>query len=333
MSQYSITALGNSLLDTEFQVSNDLLKELSIPKGHMTLVTRQEQDKIIHFLKNKGLSPKNSYGGSAANSVVAAQQFGSTGYFNGKVGLDSEGKLFISAMEATGTAVNSTTHKSLATGRCLVLITPDAERSMLTYLGASSTLAIEDVNKKSISSSKYLYLEGYLVTSDSSFEAAKHAALQAKQHNKKIALSISDPFVAKEFNQRLMELIEVGIDTIFCNEEEAQTLTKSQDTHTAIDKIQNLANCIAITKNNQGSIVIVNKEKNIIPPFRVEAIDTTGAGDMCAGAFMYAIDHNFAPNKAGVFANFAASRMVTVVGSRLDYEYCQLILKSAANIL
>ena len=236
-------------------------------------------------------------------------------------------------MEATGTTVHSTTHNSLATGRCLVLITPDAERSMLTYLGASSTLAIEDVNKKSISSSKYLYLEGYLVTSDSSFEAAKHAALEAKQQNKKLALSISDPFVAKDFNKCLMELIAIGMDTIFCNEEEALTLTQSENISNAIGKIQNLAKCVAITKSNQGSVVITNKEKYILPPFRVEAVDTTGAGDMYAGAFLYAIDHNFAPNKAGLFANFAASRMVTVVGSRLDYEYCQLILKSAANIL
>ena len=212
-------------------------------------------------------------------------------------------------METTGTTVHSTAHESMATGRCLVLITPDAERSMLTYLGASSTLAAEDIDEKSISSSKYIYLEGYLVTSDSGFKAAKHAALQAKQQNKKLSLSISDPFVAKDFNTRLMELIEIGMDTIFCNEKEAQTLTKSENTNNAIDKIQNLAKCVAITKSNKGSVVITNKEKYILPPFRVEAVDTTGAGDMYAGAFLYAIDHNFPINKAGIFANFAASRI------------------------
>ena len=330
MTKYDVYALGNALLDIEFEVSPEVLQNLGIDKGVMTLLDRDSQDKIVSNLAQH--DQKRSCGGSAANTSIAVSQFGGKAFYSCKVADDEQGKFYTQDLIDCGVATNLESHspESGVTGKCLVFVTPDADRTMNTFLGISGEFSNEELVTEAIENAKYTYIEGYLVSSDSSKAAAIEAREIAKQAGNKVAFTLADLNMVKFFKQGLLEIIGDGVDFLFANEGEAMLMAETEDFATAVDYLKTLAQGFAITRGAKGSVIFDGQQLIEIEPFPVEAIDTVGAGDMYAGAFLYGITNGMNYSQAGKLASLASSKIVTTLGARLKTDEVMALLDRAA---
>jgi len=335
MKKYQIYGVGAALVDTEVVVTNEFLSTHKIDKGIMTLVDEERQFELLAALDSHHV--KRSCGGSACNTIVAASCFGSTGFYSAKVAEDDDGRFFIEDLQATGVdfhyvAANARANASASasasasiTGKCLVMVTDDAERTMNTFLGASLELTSNEIDETSLISSEWLYLEGYLVTDESRTNVAVQAMELAKASQVKTSLSLSDPFVVQVFGDNLLKVIGNGIDLLFCNSHEARSFTNTQSTEAAAEQLKKYAKTFVITRGAEGSLSFDGTDLVQTAGVSANAVDTNGAGDMFAGAFLYAINagHNYA--WAAKFANAASARVVSQFGPRIDaVEYEQI---------
>ena len=323
--KYQIYGIGAALVDTEIIVADAFLKEHKIDKGLMTLVDEARQFDLLEVLNSQSHHVKRSCGGSACNTIVAASCFGSKTFYSGKVADDVDGKFFVEDLQSTGVDFHNAEASSGVTGKCLVMVTEDAERTMNTFLGASLELTSNEVDEKALINSDWLYLEGYLVTDDARTNVAIRAMECARANQMKTSLSLSDPFVVKVFKENLMKVISVGVDLLFCNSDEARSFTKTHTTEDAAKELKKYAKTFVITRGAGGSLSFDGKNLLQTPGVAANAVDTNGAGDMYAGAFLYAINegHNYA--WAGKFANAASARVVSQFGPRVGpLEYKQI---------
>jgi sugar/nucleoside kinase (ribokinase family) len=318
--RYKVYGLGNALVDTEIQVEDDELQQMGVEKGLMTLVDGDKQQGMVHYLRNHMITANRASGGSAANTVIAATRFGGTGFYSCKVANDDNGDFYLADLEAAGVEHNWVgARENGTTGRCLVLISPDAERSMNTYLGISETMATTELSAAAIADSEYLYIEGYLVTSDTSRTAAVEARKLAEAAGVKTAISFSDPGMVEFFRDGLMDMVgENGVDLMFCNEAEALGWAGTDELAVAVESIKQVARSFAITLGANGALVFDGESEIRIDAHNVEAVDTNGAGDMFAGAFLYAITHGHDYRTAGEFASLASAKVVSRFGPRLS---------------
>ena len=332
MKKYDIYGIGSAIVDTEVVVSDSFLKENEISKGLMTLVEENRQSSLIGSLTSQRIPVKRSCGGSACNTVVAASRFGSKAFFSGKVASDDEGDFFVKDLKRAAVDFHKVEATAGVTGRCLVMVTPDAERTMNTYLGASLDLSSNEIDLDSLENSNWLYIEGYVVTDDERTVVARDATVYAKEKGVKTSLSLSDPFVVEVFSDNLKTIIgDDGIDLLFCNGDEARNFTDTHTIEAAAEALKKYAKTFVITRGPGGSLVYDGKEIIHTPGVMTNAIDTNGAGDMFAGAFLYAItcgkDYAWAAN----FANAASARVVSQFGPRIKViEY--ISLKQQFNI-
>ncbi|NJL83749.1 MAG: adenosine kinase [Chloroflexaceae bacterium] len=328
MRKYNVYGLGNALLDIEYEVTAELLSDLNIHKGVMTLVEEDRQAEIIAFLSDQ--TPKMSGGGSAANSMVAIANWGESGFYSCKVADDGMGTLYLEDLQRCGVETNLETSQREAgvTGKCLVFVTPDADRTMNTFLGITANLSEGELVVEALRESEYLYIEGYLMPSPSAKTAALKALEIARAADVKTVLSLSDPNMVTYFGEDLREIMGLGLDFMFCNEDEALKLTQTTDLATAIADLRQLSRGFALTRGPRGSIVWNGQELLEIAAVPVQAIDTVGAGDMYAGAFLYGLTHGLGYGGAGKLASAAAARLVTRYGPRLDREVLQSLLFS-----
>lgn len=315
---YHIYGIGAALVDTEIDVTDSDLAELGITKGQMTLVDAGRQQQLVDYLSGHLVHSRRASGGSAANTIIAASYFGAKAFYSCKVARDDNGSFYLNDMDAAGVACNVYDHVGDGvTGKCLVLITPDAERTMLTHLGISETLCRQALDHDAVSRSQYAYIEGYLVTSPSGRAAAIELRETAERHGVKTALSLSDPGMVQFFGDGLREMIGNGVDLLFCNELEAQGFTGTEDTAAAAKVLGQYAKTFAITCGARGALVHDGNTLHTIAPHQVKAVDTNGAGDMFAGAFLYAITHGHSFVDAGRLASRAAAEVVSSYGPRL----------------
>ena len=326
MTKYDVYALGNALLDIEFEVSPNTLKELGVDKGVMTLLDRDSQDKIVSSLTE--YDQKRSCGGSAANTVIAVSQFGGKAFYSCKVADDEPGKFYTKDLIDCGIATNLDTHdpESGVTGKCLVFVTPDADRTMNTFLGISANFSEAELVPEAIKNAEYTYIEGYLVSGDSSKQAAIKAKEIAQAAGKKVAFTLADLNMVKFFKPGLLEIIGSGVDFLFANESEAMLMADTEDFDTAVEHLKTLATGFAITRGAAGSVIYDGKKLIEIEPFSVKAIDTVGAGDMYAGAFLYGITNGMSYEDAGRLASLASAKIVTSLGARLKTEEVKALL-------
>lgn len=326
MKKYNVYGLGNALVDMEFQVDTEILKELNINKGVMTLVDEAQQNSIMS--KFQKLPCKKSSGGSAANTVVAVSQLGGQSFYSCKVAEDEIGSFYLKDLEKCGVAHNwqNGCQERGITGKCLVMVTPDADRTMSTFLGISSTLSEEEIVEEALVDSEYLYLEGYLVSSPTAKAAGLKARDIARSEGVKTAFSLSDPTMTQFFRKDLEEVIGSGLDLIFSNEVEALSLAQTSDLNQAIAHLQTLAKTFAITLGAKGSLIFDGEKIIEIAPLPVQAVDTVGAGDIYAGALLYGITHGMSYTEAGNLASRAAGLIVSSFGPRLATETLQGIL-------
>ena len=316
--EYDVYGVGNALVDIQVRVTDDMVAETRFDKGIMTLVDDQQQQGILQVVER--LPWNRCAGGSAANTIVGIANLGGNAAYCGKVGKDPFGEFFLSDMRQLGIAIDVSPADRGPTGTCVVLITPDAKRTMLTNLGASVTLAPEDVDEELLRQSRFVYIEGYLLTGDSTKAAAYHAMELARKYQGKIALTASDPFLVDMIRDELWQLIEGPVDLFFCNEEEAKSLTGIEDIIDCAHAIHQHAEHVALTLGAKGAILMHGGEAIPIEGVEVDAIDTTGAGDMYAGALLYGITNGMTSKQAGHLAAHAAARVVAQLGARLEQK-------------
>ena len=318
MAKYDVFGVGNALVDIQAKVADSVLTDLEIDKGVMTLVDDERQSNVIKALD--GAPVHRCAGGSAANTIVALVEFGGSAAFVGKVGDDDTGKFFLKDIRDLGIAIDVNPSES-PTGTCAVLITEDAQRTMLTNLGASATLGVDDINEEHIKDSEYVYIEGYLFTGDVTKAAAYKAIDLAKKHNVKVAFTASDPFLVNMLKDEMWDLVTGPVDLFFCNEDEAKSLVGDDDPVKCASKIHEHCENVAMTLGAQGSIVMHGGEALSVEGVQVSALDTTGAGDMYAGALLYGITNNMNWQQAGKLASHAAARVVAQMGARLENKF------------
>lgn len=317
--KYQIYGIGNALVDKEYEVNDTFLASHNIEKGQMTLIEAHELEARLQQLEKEHQLKKRASGGSAANSVIAASYFGANTYYSCKVGDDEAGEFYVKDMLAAKVDTNMSESRAQGvTGHCLVMVTDDAERTMNTYLGITSELDESCINKEAIANSQWVYLEGYLVTSDPSREAAIKVREMAKNNNVRTAMTFSDPAMVQFFKDGLKEMLADGVDLLFCNEQEAMTFSDSDNLEDAIKALKPYAKLLVITLGAKGAKVISDDATYEIEPVATKAVDTNGAGDMFAGAFLYALTQGHDYPCAGRFANAAASQVVSQFGPRLE---------------
>jgi sugar/nucleoside kinase (ribokinase family) len=323
--KYQIYGIGAALVDTEVVVTDAFLSTHKIDKGLMTLVDKERQFHLLSALNSRSFHIKRSCGGSACNSIVAASCFGSKTFYSGKVADDDDGKFFIEDLQATGVDFHNAEASSGVTGKCLVMVTDDAERTMNTFLGANLDLTSNEVDESALINSDWLYLEGYLVTDDTRTDVAVKAMECAKANQVKTSLSLSDPFVVQVFEDNLHKVIGDGVDLLFCNSDEARSFTKTHKTEDAAEQLKKYAKTFVITRGAGGSLSYDGTSLVQTPGVTTNTVDTNGAGDMYAGAFLYAINAGNSYALAATFANAAAARVVSRFGPRIEaVEYEQL---------
>ena len=317
MSHYDIYAIGNALVDSEYEVSDALLQKMGVDKRHMTLIDTPRRAELLHHVK--AITPRKTGGGSAGNTVVALAQLGGKAFYSCKVAHDDLGDFYVKDLQARGvdTNLNHTRAQDGQTGSCMVLVTPDAERSMCTFLGVSAELNDQALHPHDIAKSKIYYMEGYLAASPTGLSAALQGRKIAKDAGVALALTLSDVSMIQFCKAGLDAMLGEGVDYLFCNQEEAQVWCGSEDLNVVKNKLQNLAKIVCLTRGPDGSEIITAEQTWHVPADKVKAIDTNGAGDMFAGAFLYAISRGYSPDKAANLGNHAAAAVVSQHGNRL----------------
>ncbi len=325
--KYQVYGIGNALVDAEFEVSEEFLTDHAIEKGLMTLIDENQQEKLVADLDKRFGLKKRAGGGSAANTIVSISQLGGKTFYACKVADDETGDFYMKDLDIAGVKTNlDQVKENGVTGKCIVMVTEDAERTMNTFLGITADFAESDLHLEELIQSEYIYIEGYLVTSDVSRHAAIEARKVAKENKVKTAFTFSDPAMVTYFKEGVSEIIGDGVDVLFSNEEEALTYSGKDNLDEAIIELSKVADKIILTLGNKGARVINSDSIVNIDPVKVEAIDTNGAGDMFAGAFMYGLTHGMNDQQAGNLASESAANIVTVFGARLDKQTQQTIL-------
>ena len=317
--KYDLLGIGNALVDIEVRVDNEFIEQNSLTKGGMTLFSVEKQQKILKKLH--GLSTKISSGGSAANTVHGLSVLGGTTYYIGRVANDVYGKLYAEDMLSCGVAFPGTGNGLSNTGTCVILVTPDSERTMLTHLGVSSLLHPDNVDEKTIENSGMVYIEGYLWTGENTRNAAEKLAQIAKKNNTLVAFTLSDAFVVSSFKKQLTDFIRHNVDILFCNDLEAKAMIETEDLQKAFSGLKEMSQTIFVTRGGRGSWASSpTEEKVAVNVFPTKVVDTTGAGDLFAAGALYGIIRNYSLKESAILGSHCASEVVSHMGGRMPVD-------------
>ncbi len=310
-----IFGIGNPLIDLSFSVEDYDLEKLGLKKGTMALTDKQRQKKILAYLKSRkhNFSP----GGSAPNTIIACSGLGVNSHISGKIGNDMFGDMYINRLNDYG-ADSGLVQGDGLTGSSIILITPDGERTMNTNLGICQDFCIDDINKVKLAKSKYLYFTGYMWDTESQKSAIKEAITIAKENEVTIVFDVADPFVVMRNRNDFIKMIKGDLDIVFANEEEVKILFDSQKVDYAINEFKRIVKTGAIKLGKRGSVVVNNKTNFMINPSKINAKDTTGAGDMYAAGFLSSLARGKNLNQAGKMAVTLAERIIQIQGAQFE---------------
>lgn len=332
MSRYHVYGFGNALVDLEFEIPEELLQTLEVDKGLMTLIDEDRHHALLDGLN--GIQARPCGGGSAANTMTAIAQLGGKAFYSCKVANDTEGRFFIDDLSANGLETNLTgaALASGVTGKCIVLVTPDAERSMNTHLGITSTLSTAELEEDAIRQSDHVYLEGYPVTEPNSLEALIRVRDIAQGASVPVALTLSDVNMVKFFGDDLRSIIGGGLDLIFSNEDEASLMTETTDINSCVNCMKALAKRFVVTRGSKGAVLYDGANVIEVAADAVTPVDSNGAGDIYAGAFLYALTQGRSFRACGELAADAARELILNFGARLPADRMRQVgLRHAAN--
>jgi sugar/nucleoside kinase (ribokinase family) len=326
LSGYDVCGIGHALVDIQYAIDTDKLTKLGVDKGVMTLVDGDRRDVVLAGL---GGTPVNqASGGSAANTMITVSCFGGSTHYAFQVGDDELGRFYRQDLEAADVASNPAAIQPGDTGQCLVMVTPDADRTMNTFLGASATMGPHQIDTAAIGASQYVYLEGYLLTTTDGLAACRDAIAAAGQAQTLVSLTLSDPFVVGAFKAGFEAIIADGVDLLFCNEDEARAYTGLDDRVDAARALARLVPRICVTLGADGALVIDGEDDDspqLVEGFAADAVDTTGAGDTFAGGVLYGLTHGLTLARAAVLGNYGAALVVSCFGPRPTAPLAELI--------
>ncbi|MEO5334950.1 MAG: adenosine kinase [Magnetococcus sp. YQC-5] len=327
MTQYDVYGIGHALVDTEVKVTDDFLAKAELTKGTMTLIDESRRAQLLDLLGST--TRHRSCGGSSANTLIGLAQLGGRAFHSCKIANDENGLFFARDMKTNGVD-NDLDHRASpgTTGQCLVLITPDAERTMCTHLGISETFSCSDLTPSLLTASQWLYVEGYLVTAAPTRQAALEAVRIARKHGIKIALTFSDVSMIEFFRASIEEIIGPGVDLLFCNQAEALKYADTDDIEVAKSILSQKCSAFGLTLGAHGAVISIDRKEWQIPGTPVQAIDANGAGDLFAGALLYGLTHGFSPEQAGKLACRASALLVTRYGARLSRDQTLNVLNN-----
>ncbi len=312
---YDILGIGNAIMDVIAPVSEDFLAANDVAKGGMTLIDEPRAIALTHATKDFG--PTEIAGGSGANTIVGASMLGAKTAYTGLVANDDMGERFTSSLRDAGVSFDTAPlADSLATARCLIVVTPDGERSMSTFLGASSQFSAQQLNEDAIKAAKILYLEGYLFDTDKAKAAFVKAAEIAQAAGNKVALTLSDSFCVDRHRASFQHLIEHHVDILFANEAEITSLYET-DFDTAAKTVSHHGAIAALTRSEKGSVVVDGANSHIVEAEAIDAlVDTTGAGDQYAAGFLAAYAQGKNLDVCGHWGSVCAAEVITHYGAR-----------------
>ena len=338
---YDVMAIGNALVDHEYVLSDAALEETELTKGNMTLAGIEEQQQLLAYFKLAEIEPsKQAGGGSAANTMFTFASLGGKPFYACRVGDDDQGAFYLRDLHEAGVATSDKSiHEGGVTGSCVVAVTEDGERTMQTYLGTSSEIAADNVDFDALTQADWLYIEGYLAMSESIQPAMTQLRQQAGIHNAKIAVSFADPAVVKFAKDGLLNMLGNKVAVIFCNSEEAKLFTDKKQVKAAARALLEYCQIAVVTDGANGAVIAhqPNDEAevevyDVATPAVANVIDTNGAGDNYAGAFLYALSQQYSLPECGRLASEISAQVIQQFGPRLasqDYrDIAQRVLSS-----
>ena len=311
---FDVVGIGNAIVDVLVQTADTFLEDHGLTKGTMALVDESQAERLYASL-GPGLETS---GGSAANTLAGLAQLGGRAGFIGRVRDDQLGAIFAHDIRSVGAHYQTAAATSgPSTARCLILVTPDAQRTMCTYLGASVNLHPEDLDLELVRQAKVLYLEGYLWDSDEAKRAFIAAAEVMREAGGEVALSLSDAFCVDRHRESFQELVDGHVDILFANEMEITSLYRANSFEMAVEEVRGRCKVAALTRSAEGSIVLNGHQALTIAPFHLgELVDTTGAGDLYAAGFLYGYTRGEALERCGRLGSLCAGQVVTQLGPR-----------------
>jgi sugar/nucleoside kinase (ribokinase family) len=316
--QYDVIAIGNAIVDVLAKADDAFLSEQQLPKGAMSLVDSETAERLYELM---GAGVEAS-GGSAANTVAGIAGLGGRAAFIGTVADDQLGEVFAHDIRAVGVSFDSKPLTGSApTARCLILVTPDAQRTMQTFLGACIEMGPEDVDETQIAAAKVVYLEGYLWDQPRAIEAMLKGVRAAKAAGRKVAFTTSDAFCVGRHRQDFLQLIENHVDILFANELEIMSLFEVDDFDAALQQIRGKVEIAALTRSEKGSVLVRGDEVHVIDAVPgVKVVDTTGAGDAYAAGFLYAYTQGRDLHDCGVLGGKLAAEVISHYGARAEAD-------------
>ena len=309
-----VLGIGNALVDVLSHASDALVAGRGLAKGTMRLVDEADA-RDLYDAMGPGVQIS---GGSAANTIVGVASFGARAHYVGKVRNDQLGEVFAHDLRSTGVGFDTPPATAgLATGRCLILITPDAQRTMSTFLGASTGLTSGDIDARLIGRAKIVYLEGYLFDPPEAQEAFRTAARMTHAAGGKVSLTLSDPFCVDRHRQAFLSLVEHHVDILFANEAEICSLYQVGDFDAALQAVRRRPQVAALTRGARGSVIVAGDEVHVIDAHPVEnLVDSTGAGDLYAAGFLVGLSRGLHLASCGQLGSLAAAEVISHIGAR-----------------
>ena len=325
--QFDILGIGNAIVDVLSRTDDDFIVAEGLHKGSMNLIDAERAE----YLYDKMGPAIEASGGSAGNTIFGIASLGGHPAYFGKVADDQLGEIFSHDMRSLGAHFETTPLVGGApTARSMILITPDGERTMNTYLGACVELSEVDIDEKVVADSGITYMEGYLWDKENAKAAFRKAARIAHGAGRQVSITLSDSFCVDRFRGEFLELIQSGqVDIVFANESEIHALYQTADRATALNAIRKDAKLAAVTLGEEGSVVISGDDTHHVEACSIrELVDTTGAGDLYAAGFLFALSQGRALEACGRFGNFCAAEVIQHIGPRPEHDLKQAALQA-----
>ncbi|MEM8789969.1 MAG: adenosine kinase [Pseudomonadota bacterium] len=315
MSRFDLVAIGNAIVDVIAQVDDAFIDEHGIVRGAMNLIDTDRAAQLYAAMP----PAREISGGSAANTVVGAAQIGCSTAYIGKVRDDQLGQIFghdIRAAKVHYDGPFASAESQLETARSFILVSPDGERSMNTYLGVSTTLESADIDAKLLEQADWLYLEGYLFDTPEAKEAYAKAIAATKRGGGRIAFTVSDPFCVERHRDDMLDLIRDHVDLLFANDAEAKSLARTDEREIALQTLSRMVDCAAVTLSAEGAIILRGDARTAVPPQAVSVADTTGAGDLFASGFLAGQIRGHDDRASAHMGCIAAGEVISHLGAR-----------------
>lgn len=327
--KYDVVGIGNALVDVLAHAQDAFVAAQGMVKGAMTLIDAEQARSLYESMP----PAVEMSGGSGANTIAGLASLGARVAYIGKVADDQLGEVFRHDIRAIGVDYSVPPGNGTATGRCLIYVTPDAQRTMQTYLGISSELSPEDVDEDLIAAGKFVFLEGYLWDQPVAKKGMLKAARASRKAGRKVALTLSDAFCVERFRVEFLDLIENYVDVLFANESEALSLFETDSLDEAVQCARAQCEVTALTRSEKGSLIVTQDAAiQVAAEPGIDVVDTTGAGDQYAAGFLYGLTRGLDLSVCGRIASIAAGEVISHLGPRPEVSLTELVRSRLDNV-